>query len=142
MFCLLKKKTIYFLLRTRGMATGLAAASNYALGFISTKIYYNLETLLSLPGTALFNCVIIGLGLILMYLILPETENRTLEDIEMHFSDKSKKITHHKISKMSSKCASGESGFGASGTTTRTVSESESGKATNGFDNRAFIAEK
>lgn len=28
-----------------------------------------------------------------MYLVLPETENRTLEDIEIHFSDNTKKIT-------------------------------------------------
>lgn len=34
-----------------------------------------------------------------MYNILPETEGRTLADIEMHFSDKTKKITHHKIPK-------------------------------------------
>lgn len=34
-----------------------------------------------------------------MYFILPETENRTLEDIERHFGDNSKKITDHKITK-------------------------------------------
>lgn len=33
---------------------------------------------------------------------MPETENRTLEDIEMHFSDNSKKITDRKIAKVSS----------------------------------------
>lgn len=35
-----------------------------------------------------------------MYMVLPETERRTLEDIEMHFADNSKKITDHKIQKM------------------------------------------
>lgn len=54
---------------------------------------------LSLPGVALFNCVIVVLGWILMYKILPETEDRTLEEIETHFLDKSKKLTVHKISK-------------------------------------------
>lgn len=34
-----------------------------------------------------------------MYLILPETENISLEDIELHFSDDSKKITNRKIIK-------------------------------------------
>lgn len=34
-----------------------------------------------------------------MYQILPETENRTLEDIELHFSDNSRKITDRKIAK-------------------------------------------
>ncbi|XP_055307472.1 facilitated trehalose transporter Tret1-like, partial [Sitodiplosis mosellana] len=76
--------------KTRGAATGLTAALNYVLCFISTKIYYNLEMMFSLPGVALFNCIIIAGGLILMYKILPETENRSLEDIEMHFVDNSK----------------------------------------------------
>lgn len=31
--------------------------------------------------------------MILMYFILPETENRSLEDIEMHYSDDTKKMT-------------------------------------------------
>lgn len=35
-----------------------------------------------------------------MYNILPETENRSLEDIEIHFSDKTKKITNYKIAKL------------------------------------------
>lgn len=34
-----------------------------------------------------------------MYFTLPETENRTLESIELHFSDKSKRITDRKILK-------------------------------------------
>lgn len=35
-----------------------------------------------------------------MYSILPETENRTLEEIELHFSDNSKKLTDRKIVKL------------------------------------------
>lgn len=53
-----------------------------------------------MPGVALFNCVIFAVGLILMYKILPNTENRTLEDIEMHFSDNSKKLTDRKIARI------------------------------------------
>lgn len=56
-----------------------------------------------MPGVALFNCIVILFGLILMYNILPETEGRRLEDIELHFSDNSKKITNRKIPKMKSK---------------------------------------
>lgn len=79
--------------RTRGLATGLAAAINYIMAFITIKLYYNLETSLSITGVSLFYCVVATSGLILMYNILPETENRSLEDIETHFSDDSKKIT-------------------------------------------------
>lgn len=32
-----------------------------------------------------------------MYNILPETEGRTLEDIEIHFADNNRKLTDHYI---------------------------------------------
>lgn len=46
-----------------------------------------------------------------MYKILPETENRTLEEIELHFSNNSRKLTDRNIAKadpMSSKMANGD----------------------------------
>lgn len=52
-----------------------------------------------MAGVSLLFCVICGVGVILMYFILPETEGRTLEDIELHFSDNSKKLTDRKIAK-------------------------------------------
>lgn len=79
--------------RTRGLAAGISAAINYTLGFATTKTYYNLETFLSMPGISMFYCIVATLGLILMVNIMPETENRSLEDIELHFSDNRKKIT-------------------------------------------------
>lgn len=81
------------------MAAGLSAAFDYLLSFLCTNTYYNLETSLSMPGISLLNCIIAGCGIVLVYIIMPETENRTLEDIEMHFSDNSKKITDRKIAK-------------------------------------------
>ncbi|XP_055305851.1 facilitated trehalose transporter Tret1-like [Sitodiplosis mosellana] len=89
--------------KIRGTATGIAAALSYVLVFIATKSFHSMDTTLSLPGVALFNSIVIFVGLILMYKILPETENRTLEDIEMHFADKSKKITDRKIDKRDSR---------------------------------------
>lgn len=83
--------------RTRGLATAISVALNYALTFVATKTYYNLEVTFSLPGVTLLNCVFAILGFAVMYNILPETEGRSLADIEMHFSDKTKKITDHKI---------------------------------------------
>lgn len=94
----------FILFRTRGLASGLTAALNYILNFIAIKSYYNLETTLSLPGVTLFNCIVIAVGLILTYNILPETEGRTLEDIELHFSDKSKNMRNHKIPKRKKQC--------------------------------------
>lgn len=39
-------------------------------------------------------------SLISMYFLLPETENRTLEDIEIHFSDNNRKLTDIRIRKV------------------------------------------
>lgn len=73
---------------------------DYILTFITKRTYYNLETTLSLPGVSLLYLVISCAGLIYAYYVLPETNNRTLEDIELHFCDNSKKITDHKIVKV------------------------------------------
>lgn len=63
------------------------------MGFATIKTYYNLETTLSMPGVSLFYSGIALAGIVLMFNILPETEGRSLEDIELHFSDNSKRIT-------------------------------------------------
>lgn len=57
--------------------------------------------MLSLPGVALFYGVMCGVGIITMYFIMPETEGRSLQDIELHFSNDSKRMTDWKISKSS-----------------------------------------
>lgn len=36
-----------------------------------------------------------------MYVFLPETENRTLEEVELYFSDKSRKLTDRHVKKTS-----------------------------------------
>lgn len=58
-----------------------------------------METTLSLPGITSFYTAVCGAGLIYAYFTLPETEARTLEDIELHFSDNSKGITDRNIVK-------------------------------------------
>lgn len=78
--------------RSRAFASGLVAAVNYLLAFAATKTYYDLETFLSLPGVILFYGIIGIIGFIAMYYTLPETEQRSLEDIERHFSDNNRSI--------------------------------------------------
>lgn len=82
---------------------GIAAALNYLFGFITKKTYYNLEATLSLPGTALFYCIVCGIGLIFTYAVLPETEGRSLEEIELHFADNSKNLCDRTIEKKAKK---------------------------------------
>ncbi|XP_055303202.1 facilitated trehalose transporter Tret1-like [Sitodiplosis mosellana] len=130
--------------KTRGTATGLTAALSYVLSFIGAKTFYSLETTLSMPGVALFNCIIIAFGLILMYKILPETENRTLEDIEMHFSDNSKKLTDRKIPKLDLSqigSAKNNSNMPTRPVSIKGIDEQNNKKSGIGCDNRSFVAD-
>ena len=106
-------------------------------GFITKKTYYNLETTLSLPGVSLLYTFICLFGLILTYNILPETENRSLEDIEFHFADNSRKITERKIAmaKRGSKAKQVENGNAEKIYTVSMGNET-------GVDNKAFEPEK
>lgn len=119
---------------------GISAALNYTFGFISKKIYYDLETTLSLPGVSLLFSLICCFGLIWMYFIFPETEGRSLEDIELHFSDNSKRITDHHIAKSSNSKHSQsvnahETNIYVTTMTRKTTSFED------GLDNRAFEKE-
>lgn len=115
-------------LRMRSLLCGVSLASSYVLASIATKTYYNLEMWLSLPGAILlfglnsvigytdFNSIFseikfiaFNLNLffffqcknrfIVMYNIMPETEQRSLEDIEFHYSDNTKGLTDIDIAK-------------------------------------------
>ncbi|XP_063709503.1 facilitated trehalose transporter Tret1-like [Culicoides brevitarsis] len=83
--------------KTRGLASGLTAALNYTMFFISIKTYYDLETSISLFGAICLYGAIGFLGTIFIYIFLPETEGKTLEEIEEHFSDSKKKLSDRKI---------------------------------------------
>lgn len=88
-----------FAIRSRGVATGITAAGGYVMAFIANKTYYNLESVFSLPGMSMLYACIGVFGLVVGFFIIPETENRTLEDIELHFSDNDRKLTDRKIQK-------------------------------------------
>lgn len=92
-----KKSFISCALRTRGVATGITGAVNYFGQFIALKTYLDLESSFSLPGVSIFYGVICVIGLIVAYLIMPETERRTLEDIEFHFSDNNRSLFDRRI---------------------------------------------
>ena len=65
--------------------------------FISTKTYLDLENGLGISGVIYLYGVVGVAGWFFFYFLLPETENRTLEDIETHFS--TQKITNIRIKK-------------------------------------------
>ncbi|XP_058822151.1 facilitated trehalose transporter Tret1-like [Topomyia yanbarensis] len=82
-----------FPFKNRSMACGITAALNYVMTFVTTKTYFNLENSFSLPGVILFYGICGSIGVFFMYCFLPETEKRTLEDIEIYFSDNQRKMT-------------------------------------------------
>lgn len=116
-------KMLHFFFRSRSFCCGLAGVLLQIFAFTPTKTYYDLENLMSIPGVICFYGVIAVVGLvacydihflvfintfnsqlfifrfILTWLLLPETENRTLEEIELHFSDNNRSIFDIQIKK-------------------------------------------
>lgn len=56
-----------------------------------------MERDLGLPGAPWFYASFAIVGAVILYFILPETEGRTLEDIERHFSEKGRTLVDRYI---------------------------------------------
>lgn len=69
--------------------------------FAATKTYLDFEHALGMAGIVYLYGAVGVFGLFFFYFLLPETENRTLEDIETHFSKK--RITDIKIERMAAR---------------------------------------
>ncbi|CAK1593814.1 unnamed protein product [Parnassius mnemosyne] len=77
--------TEVFPFRSRGTATGLAAALNYFIFFLATKTNYNLEATIHISGTFAIYSALTFIGTVYMYFFLPETEKKTLAQIEDYY---------------------------------------------------------
>lgn len=86
-----------FPFKSRSFSTGITAAVGCITAFGATKSFYNLKNWFTLPGTFLVYGMIGAIGLIISYNILPDTEKRTLEEIEIHFSHNKRRLTDRKI---------------------------------------------
>ncbi|XP_068619627.1 facilitated trehalose transporter Tret1-like [Battus philenor] len=75
-----------FPFRSRASAQGIAAASNYIFTFLGAKTFIDLENNLKLWGTFAVYSGFGFLGTICLYFYMPETEGRTLEEIEEYFN--------------------------------------------------------
>lgn len=75
-----------FPVSVRSGASGLSGGTGYVFGFLANKLFLKMLTTLTLPGT--FWCYsVVGLsGALILYFVLPETEGRSLVEIEEHFS--------------------------------------------------------
>ncbi|XP_023948769.2 facilitated trehalose transporter Tret1-like [Bicyclus anynana] len=71
-----------FPFRSRASAQGISAASNYAFSFIGAKTFIDLETNFMIWGAFAVYAVFGFLGTIYLYFFLPETEGKSLQEIE------------------------------------------------------------
>ncbi|CAO1376839.1 unnamed protein product [Diamesa hyperborea] len=70
----------------RSVASGLSGGLGYIFGFLANKLFLTMIETMTLPGTFWFYSSISIVGCLILYLILPETEGRTLIEIEDHFN--------------------------------------------------------
>ncbi|XP_017475702.1 PREDICTED: facilitated trehalose transporter Tret1 isoform X2 [Rhagoletis zephyria] len=73
----------------RSTASGLVSGLGYIFGFLANKLFLQMLTALTLPGTFWLYSAVALTGALVLYFTLPETEGRTLHEIEAHFSKKS-----------------------------------------------------
>ncbi|XP_073968910.1 facilitated trehalose transporter Tret1-like isoform X1 [Rhodnius prolixus] len=90
----------------RAVASGLASCFGYSLGFLVNKTYFLSVDLLTLHGVLGLYAAISLAGSLFYFLVLPETEGRSLEEVQAHFRGelnlgrgcKSKKFGHWNVS--------------------------------------------
>lgn len=73
-------------IRTRAVTSGITVTINYLVVFLVTKTYPQLESVLDMHGILFVYFCFGALGFVFLCVFLPETENRTLEEIEYHFA--------------------------------------------------------
>lgn len=85
------KQSLIFYYRLRSLSTGLAAASCFVQSFAFSKTFYYLNSLIHLPGCFLLYGMGGIIGFVYLYFKLPETEGKTLAEIEEYYSVSTKK---------------------------------------------------
>ncbi|CRL03302.1 CLUMA_CG016406, isoform A [Clunio marinus] len=73
---------------TRGFSSGLTSSFNFICFFVVVKTFVDLSETLETFGVFLVYGCIALIGTIVLYVILPETKNKTLQQIEDSFSSK------------------------------------------------------
>ncbi|XP_076632356.1 facilitated trehalose transporter Tret1 isoform X1 [Colletes latitarsis] len=75
-----------FPVQVRSSATGTAGSMGYIFNSVANKIFLYMVNGMSLAGTFFFYGLMNVAGGVLLYFILPETEGRTLKEIEDHYA--------------------------------------------------------
>nr|XP_049693679.1 facilitated trehalose transporter Tret1-2 homolog [Helicoverpa armigera] len=74
-----------FPFRSRASAQGTGAAWNYVVMFIGSKTFIDLETHFRLTGAFATYAAFAYLGTIYLYFFMPETEGKSLQEIESYY---------------------------------------------------------
>lgn len=69
----------------RSAAAGISSAIGYLVGFASNKLFLTMVAAFTLNGTFWFYSAVAALGCIVLFFTLPETENKTIEEIQMFY---------------------------------------------------------
>jgi len=77
--------------RGRGEASGACAAIFYIIAFLVSKTWLNLQSSVELYGCFFLYGILAAIGIIFVYKCLPETEGKTLAEIEKNFAKKNVK---------------------------------------------------
>nr|XP_018906603.1 PREDICTED: facilitated trehalose transporter Tret1-like isoform X1 [Bemisia tabaci] len=77
--------------RGRGAGGGVSAALFYIILSIISKTYLDLESIVTFPGVFFVYGLVACAGVIFIFLCLPETEGKTLQEIEDYFTRSRKK---------------------------------------------------
>lgn len=81
----------------KGIASALTAASAWILAFAVTKGFQNLLDLLGSPTTFWLFAVMCVAGTIFTVVLVPETKGKSLEDIQLELSGKTKKKSDREL---------------------------------------------
>ncbi|XP_014217403.1 facilitated trehalose transporter Tret1-like [Copidosoma floridanum] len=74
----------------RACATGLVTSIGFIFAAVASKIFHSMLSVLTVSGTFMFFATVNYVGLVVLYYFMPETEGRTLAEIEEHFAGKHK----------------------------------------------------
>lgn len=70
----------------RSGASGISGGTGYIFGFLANKLFLSMLNTMTMPGTFWFYSAVALIGSVVLYFVLPETEGRTLMEIEQHFA--------------------------------------------------------
>lgn len=79
-------------IRGRNIGSTIATTSAFVNAFIAAKIYSNLLDWFSFPGVFAYYGFLCSMGCVFIYFFLPNTEGKTLEEVEELFENQFQRL--------------------------------------------------